>query len=256
MRQRQRQVADLVAIVKQIISESEGHLRSAQLHIRRVDELNARIIRVLTLTTGRNLGGDREAWRKWWKEEKGYAYETPKARPRQDLTRTDSKPTYENNVHLESHSCFAAGTLVQTLAGLRSIESMEVGDQVLTQDPQSGALGYEPVVAAVHNKPAMVLQIELGDETIQATEIHRFWQVGHGWIMARDLKPGDRLRSLGGVTRVTGVTRGPIEAVFNLKVMHAQSFFVGERGMLVHDNSAVEPVRQPFDRVQGFAGDH
>ena len=38
--------------------------------------------------------------------------------------------------------------------------------------------------------------------------------------------------------------------------MRAQSFFVGERGMLVHDNSAVESVSQPFDRVPGFPGDH
>ena len=44
--------------------------------------------------------------------------------------------------------------------------------------------------------------------------------------------------------------------MFNLKVMRAQSFFVGERGMLVHDNSAVEPVSQPFDLVLEIAGDH
>ena len=39
--------------------------------------------------------------------------------------------------------------------------------------------------------------------------------------------------------------------------MQAQSFFVGERGMLVHDNSPVEPVAQPFDSDTRFvmAGD-
>jgi hypothetical protein len=29
--------------------------------------------------------------------------------------------------------------------------------------------------------------------------------------------------------------------------MQAQSYLVGQRGMLVHDNSLVEPVLQPFD---------
>ena len=43
------------------------------------------------------------------------------------------------------------------------------------------------------------------------------------------------------------------EPVFNLKVMKAQSFFVGRRGMLVHDNSLVEPVVQPFDAVPDLA---
>jgi hypothetical protein len=73
--------------------------------------------------------------------------------------------------------------------------------------------------------------------------------------MARDLKPGDTLRALGGVAEVKNIKRGPVEPVYNLKVMQAQSFFVGDRGMLVHDNSPVEPVSQPFDLVPALAGD-
>jgi hypothetical protein len=169
------------------------------------------------------------------------------------LTLQDPKPTYSDNVHLTSTSCFAAGTPVHTLTGPRSIELVEIGDQVLTQDPRSGALCYQPVVAAVHNKPAMVLKINLDGEEIKATSIHRFWKVGQGWVMARDLKPGDDLRALGGVARVKVVERDTIEPVFNLKVMQAQSFFVGQRGMLVHDNSLVQPVLEPFDTVPELA---
>ena len=72
---------------------------------------------------------------------------------------------------------------------------------------------------------------------------------------ARDLKTGDSLRALGEIAVVKSIKRGPVEPVFNLKVMQAQSFFVGDRGMLVHDNSPVEPVRQPFDLVAEPAGD-
>jgi hypothetical protein len=39
------------------------------------------------------------------------------------------------------------------------------------------------------------------------------------------------------------------EPVFNLKVMRSESYFVGERGILVHDNSAVRHVLNPFDGV-------
>jgi len=67
--------------------------------------------------------------------------------------------------------------------------------------------------------------------------------------MARDLKRGDTLRALGGVAEVAGVELDRFQPVFNLEVMEAESFFVGDRGMLVHDNSAVQRVSLPFDAV-------
>ena len=155
MRQRQRQSSDLAAIIGQMLSESEGSVRDAKLHVRQVNQLNAQIIRVLAATTGKNLGDDREVWRKWWAEEQGYTYDPPPPRPRQDLTLSDSKPTFASEVRLD---CFAAGTPVHTLTGLRPIELIEVGDQVLTQDPRSGALSYQPVVATVHSQPEKVLE--------------------------------------------------------------------------------------------------
>ena len=77
---------------------------------------------------------------------------------RQDWTLSDDKPTYTDSVHT---SCFAADTPVYTLDGPRPIQSVEVGDQVLSQDPKTGILQYQPVTEAFHNKPAMVLKIKL-----------------------------------------------------------------------------------------------
>ena len=248
MRGRQRQVLDLTAIVRQMLSESESDVLDAKLQVRQVEQFNAQIIRILTTVIGHDLGKDREAWRKWWVEEQGYSYEPPAPCARQDLTLVGTKPTYDDNVHV-SFSCFAAGTPVRTLSGLRSIESVQTGDQVLSQDPCTGVLSYEPVVVAVHNKPDRLLKISLDQEVVRATGIHRFWKVGHGWVMARDLKPGDALRALGGVASVKAVDRDGVEPVYNLVVMQAQSYFVGQRGMLVHDNSPVEPVEQPFDAI-------
>ena len=110
-------------------------------------------------------------------------------------------------------------------------------------------LGYQPVVVAVHNKPDRLLKISLDQEVIRATGIHRFWKAGHGWVMARDLKPGDALRAWVGLPPSKRCDRDGVEPVYNLKVMQAQSYFVGQRGMLVHDNSPVEPVEQPFDAI-------
>ena len=88
---------------------------------------------------------------------------------------------------------------------------------------------------------------------LRATGIHRFWKTGRAGCTARELKPGDGLRALGGIASVKSVVRSSVEPVFNLKVMQAQSFFVGERGVLVHDNSPVEPVARPFDALPELA---
>ncbi len=65
--------------------------------------------------------------------------------------------------------------------------------------------------------------------------------------MARELKAGDLLRTVGGTTRVTQVETDATQRVFNLRVAEGNSFFVGRIGALVHDNTLVRPVLEPFD---------
>ena len=73
--------------------------------------------------------------------------------------------------------------------------------------PKTGELKYQPIVTAYHNPPNATLRIELGSETIVATGIHRFWKAGQGWVMARELKAGDALRTLGGLAVVKSVEK-------------------------------------------------
>ena len=111
------------------------------------------------------------------------------------------------------------------------------------------ALGYRPVVGVYHNPPNATFRIDLGNETIVATGIHRFWKAGQGWAMARELKPGDRLRTIGGIAMVKSVEPDKVQPVFNLQIADGDSFFVGEQGVLAHDNSIVNPTDKPFDGV-------
>jgi hypothetical protein len=232
--------------------------------------LNERVTQVLHGVTGQDLGEDPQSWAAWWVDQLGYAQKVSPSQP---------TPTVVQNVPLAfvppgvapqavnqagpssssttaatavtpsavTHSCFGAGTPVRTLAGPRPIESVAMGDQVLTQDGRTGALSYQPVVAVFHNRPAETLRIDLDGEPVVATTIHRFWKAGSGWVMARDLKPGDTLRTLGGTARVRSVETDEVQPVFNLQVAQGNSFFVGRRGALVHDNSVVEPATAPFD---------
>ena len=112
-------------------------------------------------------------------------------------------------------SCFGPGTLVRTREGTRPIEAIRVGDVVLTQETKTGASSFAPVMTVFHNKPAPTLRIDLGGEPIVTTGIHRFWKAGRGWVMARDLRPGDAVRTLGGAARCppsrpTGSSRSSI----------------------------------------------
>lgn len=94
-----------------------------------------------------------------------------------------------------------------------------------------------------------------GGESIVATGIHRLWKAGKGWTMARELKPGDTLRTLGGLARVETVDAEKKQPVYNFQVADEESDFVGKTGVLAHDNSTIDPVLEPFDAVAQPAAD-
>ena len=57
-----------------------------------------------------------------------------------------------------------------------------------------------------------------------ATGIHRLWKAGQGWVMARDLKAGDRLRTIGGIAEVRSVEPDRVQPVFNLQRRRRRQF--------------------------------
>ncbi len=71
--------------------------------------------------------------------------------------------------------------------------------------------------------------------------------------MVRSLQSGDALRALDGRIRVVSVKTELVQPVFNLEVAAGQSFFVGHRRVLVHDNSLVQPVTDAFDAEPDIA---
>jgi hypothetical protein len=241
-------------VAQQQLAADVAAIEKANAEARRSNEP---VLLALHEITGKDLGEDGAAWNRWWTDNQGYAITEE---------RTATAPTIVQNVPIAftpqasptvvagpvvgfrvSHSCFAAGTTVRAIEGDRAIESIRRGDLVLAQDPKTGTLTYQPVVAVFHNPPSATLRVRLGDDTVVVTGIHRFWKAGKGWTMARDLRPGDPIRTLGGVSKVEAVEDEKVQPVFNLEVAEGHSFLVGKLGALVHDNSLVEPVLAPFD---------
>ena len=207
--------------------------------------------------THQDFGEDQDRWNQWWINQQGYALandsttQPPTFVEEVPINFTPvATPTVTNQVvalYRVMHACFAAGTPVRTVEGTKAIETVRRGDLVLVEDTLSGALAYQPVLTAFHNPPSSTYRVKLGDDEVVATGIHRFWKAGKGWTMARDLVVGDSLRVLGGVATVAAVTHEQVQPVFNLEVAAGRSFFVGQVGALVHDNSPVEATPNPFD---------
>ncbi len=225
-----------------------------------INETNDRLIPILASLTGQNFGVDQAVWQKWWSEQLGYVYDNRYSDSKTSLSDIVEAPQINLplpiinvNEVVVRHSCFAAGTLVHTLSGPQKIESIAVGDRVLSQHTASGVLSFQPVLATHLTGPAATFRIALAGETIVATGIHRFWTAGKGWTMARDLKAGDRLRMLGGVATIDSIEPGPTQMVFNLNVAENRDFMVGSAGLLVHDYGFVLPVSEPFDRLTNAA---
>jgi hypothetical protein len=228
-----------------------------------VREPNDLIRAVLSEVAGRDAGPDSVAWEAWWVDQVGFRMLAQKT-SRDDPTVVENVPlnyqppplpigTFTTPVGYNRMSCFGGGTLVRTLDGTLPIESIRVGDRVLTQDVKTAALGYQPVTTIYHNPPSPTFLVKVGRDTIVSSPFHRFWVVGKGWVMARDLKGSETLRLLDGPARVEAVESGPVQPVYNLDVADAHDFFAGSAAVLVHDNTLPDTRLVPFDAAPALA---
>jgi len=230
-----------------------------------VREINERATAILKNAAGRDMGDDRDKWFDWLYDMEGVGTIARSSSSPQPPTIVEEVPIdFQPQAHPivvsevvavtpSGYSCFAGGTSVRTLYGPRPIEAIRPGDELLSQDTTTGKLEYRPVVKVFHNPPNWTYRLDLGDESLFPTGVHRFWKAGSGWVMARDLKPGDRLRTIGGTVEVRSVTKDRVQPVFNLLLTGGDDFCVGLQGVIAHDNALPGPVEKPFDAVPALA---
>ena len=123
------------------------------------------------------------------------------------------------------------------------IEKVRRGDFVLSQDPDTGELAYRPVLETTVRPPSPTLRIGVGKEEIAATRGHPMWVVGEGWVMAKELKMGDRLHGVHGGVKIDYIEPGAESEAFNLVVADFHTYCVGQHRVLAHDNLARKPTR-------------
>lgn len=137
--------------------------------------------------------------------------------------------------------CLLTGTLVETPQGSRPIESLRVGDRVVSDG------GESRVVAVRKHRSAACVEMALGDGTrLRVTGSHPL-ATAAGWRAARRLRVGDVVRTRDGSARITSVRRiRKTVDVYDLTVAPYESFFADT--VLVHNKT----LRGPPDREEFF----
>ncbi len=137
-----------------------------------------------------------------------------------------------------------------TSRGKKSVESLRVGDLVLSQEASQGVLSYQGVAAITDPESESVVRLRLDQGgPIVLSPIEPVWKAGVGWVRSIDLRPGDAVRVVGGRAAVVALDPDPDTSLLNVVLVDNGSLFAGERGLLVHDNSIVHPASVPFDAV-------
>ena len=149
-------------------------------------------------------------------------------------------------------SCLGGKTVVHSIDGPRTIESMQVGDLVLSQDTNTGELAFRVVLALHRSQPTPTFWIALDDkqETVVATGIQTLLEDGDG------LENGPRPESRrppahGGRHRVDRVDRGRYDRsrfITSTSPLTATSLS-GKPALRFTTSLVVQPVLAPFDRL-------
>ena len=172
----------------------------------------------------------------------------------------DEAYSFGSNCFRKGFNSFTPSTSVRTLTGLVAIGALTVGTPVLAFNESTQQNGYYPITAVHRNLDPALTYLSLKDgrtgqpEAVTTTPEHPFYvqtqadtqtrpkPVGHEdlnshWVGAGHLQIGDKIReadgSVGTVANV--VTVQQTQEMFNLTVDTAHTFYVGDKGWLVHN---------------------
>ncbi|WP_035850506.1 RHS repeat-associated core domain-containing protein [Kitasatospora azatica] len=176
----------------------------------------------------------------------------------------DAADWVANKLSKACANSFPAGTLVLLADGsTKAINTVAVGDQVASADPQTGQSNGEPVTQTIVTPDdqaftdltfapdapnAAATEVSSlsspTDGAVTSTQHHPFWDVtAQRWTNAADLRPGDRIAvdTAAGTATVTSVRsyRTDPETAYNLTVDELHTYYVvaGGTPVLVHNDA-------------------
>ena len=150
--------------------------------------------------------------------------------------------------------------IILSAIGLKSIEEIEVGDEVLAYNEETGEQAYKPVTRLFRNETEEWYHVKINGEEIVCTGGHPFYILnaendrnivnfegvkasGAGkWITAKELKISDKVLisdgSCGIIETVKVETLTTSETTYNFEVADFHTYYVSNSKVLVHNMCA------------------
>lgn len=134
------------------------------------------------------------------------------------------------------NNCFPAGTKIQTPTGETNVEMIQIGDEVLGYNQDTGLIATVHVTQThVHHHDSELKTLTLQNGTVlEVTPEHPLYSVTRqGWAKAGTLTVGEQLRALdeNGTLTVPEImeitSHGNDADVFNLETDGTKNYFVG-----------------------------
>jgi hypothetical protein len=126
--------------------------------------------------------------------------------------------------------------------GQAPIEQLQVGDEVYAFDEESGEVVVRTVERTFENITDRLVELRYAGGNVAATMSHPFWVENAGWLAAKDVTKGMRLRTPGGSAEVLAMGASAGERiVYNLAVSDEHNYFAGTRPVLVHNQEVSFP---------------
>lgn len=157
--------------------------------------------------------------------------------------------------------CFVAGTPVHTRQGIRPIERIKPGDEVLSRDEITGQQTYKRVVQTFVKTTTRLVKVFAGNDTLLTTPEHPF-RIGNRWVGAGMLQKGDALQQVEVATaaNVPYLPRANLEVdsiaaldttatVYNFEVADFHTYFVGRQGVWVHNSCLSDYIEDFMNRL-------
>ncbi|MEV6172883.1 RICIN domain-containing protein [Streptomyces sp. NPDC051954] len=159
---------------------------------------------------------------------------------------------------------FPGGTEVVLSDGSRrAIRDVRPGDRLLASDPATGVTRGEPVTRTFQHPAEDLLDVTLADGgRLTSTPGHKFHVTGRGWILASELRAGDRLRTPEGTLRTVAALHDRQEAaprtVYDLTVSGLHTFYAvaGSTPVLVHNCNDLAGDAQAFPGLAHTLDEH
>lgn len=242
--------------------QGKQQMRIAESFNREQRQYTERVCSLLRRLSGEDHPNEPTVWWNWWNDryerlESTKPIQTFRQNNRSQIamhshTSAAGQENLEVGVtgQMYQWSCLVPGTLIQTQSGLVPIESIQIGDRVVSKNVETGEVALKPVVMTTVRPPKTTIKIMTEQDTINATGGHIWWVSGEGWTRANELEPGMLLHTVTGTAEIKSIDKNKEKIrTHNLVVDEFNTYFVGTQRVLSYDNTLVRPT---LKKVPGY----